>query len=226
MSNALTTASILAAFSQEITAHGGNVSDVFNDKNGHRLFVRSTLPQVGDVKAKDRLQGGVALKAHGGEIVIHPYVFRLVCKNGAIMAQSLASRRLSAMFEFDPEQTLAGVREAVGSCCEPTVFTASLDEIRATRDVHADMALNMLPMLRHLPAKFITQIMQRFFEDGDQSRFGLMNAVTSVARDTTDPETKWKLEELGGGVPAIASSDLPKAPAARASRRRELALVS
>jgi hypothetical protein len=28
-----------------------------------------------------------------------------------------------------------------------------------------------------------------------------MNAVTSVARDTQDPDLRWRLEELGGGLP-------------------------
>jgi hypothetical protein len=33
--------------------------------------------------------------------------------------------------------------------------------------------------------------------------YALMNAVTAVARDEEDPETKWDLEELGGCVPAL-----------------------
>jgi hypothetical protein len=43
--------------------------------------------------------------------------------------------------------------------------------------------------------------MERFFQEGDRSRLALMNAVTSVARDTPDPEVRWRLEELGGGIP-------------------------
>jgi hypothetical protein len=42
--------------------------------------------------------------------------------------------------------------------------------------------------------------MERFFQEADRSRFALMNAVTSVARDTRDPEVRWRLEELGGGI--------------------------
>jgi hypothetical protein len=36
----------------------------------------------------------------------------------------------------------------------------------------------------------------------DQSAFGVLNAVTSLARDTRDPETRWQLEELGGALPS------------------------
>jgi hypothetical protein len=44
-------------------------------------------------------------------------------------------------------------------------------------------------------------ILERFFREPDRSRFALMNAVTSVARDTADPELRWRLEEMGGGIP-------------------------
>jgi hypothetical protein len=30
-----------------------------------------------------------------------------------------------------------------------------------------------------------------------------MNAITSLARDTRDPERRWRLEELGGGMLAL-----------------------
>jgi len=56
---------------------------------------------------------------------------------------------------------------------------------------------------RMIPAHLIDQIMRTFMEADDRSAFGLMNAVTSVARDQDDPEVRWRLEELGGGVPAM-----------------------
>ena len=45
--------------------------------------------------------------------------------------------------------------------------------------------------------------MRTYLEAVDRSAFGLMNSLTSVARDQDDPEVRWKLEELGGGVPAM-----------------------
>jgi hypothetical protein len=32
-----------------------------------------------------------------------------------------------------------------------------------------------------------------------------MQAITSVARDSRDPDLRWELEELGGGVAAATS---------------------
>ena len=229
MSNALTTACVLEAFSHEIAEHGGTVSDTFND--GERLFVRAVLPHADDVRPNDRIKGGVALKGCGGEVWVHPYVYRLVCRNGAIMAQAVASRHVAAVFEWDEEQAVVEVREAVRACCEPEVFTTSSQQIRSARDIVADHALNLLPMLTQMQgsigAQVVQQILQRFFADGDRSRFGLMNSVTSVARDTADPEARWNLEELGGGIPVAAPRPVPQMPTRAAGRRsRAAALVS
>ena len=69
-----------------------------------------------------------------------------------------------------------------------------------------------MPLLSRLSsrddsARLIMDIMERFTEDADSSRFGLLNAMTSVARDTRDPESRAvRLEEFGG---AIAVSRFP-----------------
>jgi hypothetical protein len=225
MDHSLTTECILNAFSSQITEHGGTVSDTYDD--GRRLFVRSILPHAGEASANDRLQGGVALKACHGDVWVHPYVFRLVCRNGAIVAQTLSSCLVSAVFDFQPETAIAEIEQAVAGCCDAGAFSNSLQQIRSARETEADLAINLLPLLTRLPRggpAILTQIMQRFFEDKDESRFGLMNAVTSVARDTADPETRWNLEELGGGIAVAAPEAKPRTPAR--AERRMLALVS
>jgi hypothetical protein len=97
------------------------------------------------------------------------------------------------------------VREAVRACCNEQAFANIADDIRSSRDRVADVTLNLLPVLSRLRPEIGTQIfrqiVERFFDGEDASRFGLMNAVTSVARDTTDPGIRWRLEELGGGIP-------------------------
>jgi len=226
--NCLTTASVLQVFSQEIAGHGGSVSDTFDD--GERLFVRSILPRIEEVTTGDQLQGGVALKAYEGEVWIHPYVFRLVCRNGAIMAQTITSRRVTAHFAWDEDEAVTNVREAVRACCADEVFTSSSRQIRSAREVEADQALHLLPLLTRMRGAVGMQLMQeilkRFFDDGDRTRFGLMNAVTATARDTADPEMRWDLEELGGGIPVDAPGTIPPMPSRGAVRRSRAALVS
>ena len=66
------------------------------------------------------------------------------------------------------------------------------------------MLLHLLRVLPHVPpdvrARVLRTIVRRFEAEDDGSTLGLVNAVTSVARDTPDPEMRWRLEELGGGM--------------------------
>ena len=203
----LTTQAIRDVFSEEINAVGGTVSDTFDD--GDRLFTRSILPPVHEVRPKDRMQGGVALRATAQEIRVHPYLFRQVCRNGAIIAQAIQTRQIELENVSPPNVTevVIELREAIRECCSPEVFSSNVDAMRTASEREADFALQLLPMLSRLPqshaSRLITEIMKRFGAEKDHSALGLVNAVTSLARETSDPEMRWELEELGGGIPAL-----------------------
>jgi hypothetical protein len=67
-------------------------------------------------------------------------------------------------------------------------------------------------------ARFLNEILEQFSAGGDPTRFGLMNAVTAVARDTRDPDDRWRLEEFGGAVGATLE---PSRPSGTGGARRE-----
>jgi hypothetical protein len=218
-SNGLTTADVLDAFSEQLQSQSGTVADSYND--GSRLFARGILPRGDVAQPGDKLQAGVAIRAGLNEVCLHPYVYRLVCQNGAIMAQAIQSRVIGNFYELPSYQAIEILREAVDICCDATAFDTAVSDIRTTLDRQADSFINLLPMLSRMSSvmqgEFLHQIMQRYFEEGDRTQFGLMNAVTSVARDTADPEARWNLELLGGGIPVLAA---PSGPRPHLSARR------
>jgi len=206
----VTTQDILEVFSEAIAERAGDVLDVFDD--GGRFFARSILPRVEEARPRDRLQGGVAVRGSESEIWAHPYVFRQVCRNGAIMAQTLETRHVARLDELPREDADRLVREAVEVCCSNEAFSSAVDQIRSATEAQADVMLALMSHVARLPPgqreSLLAMIFDRFQTEGDASRFGLMNAVTSVARDTRDPELRWRLEELGGGIPAMLAPEL------------------
>jgi hypothetical protein len=223
----LTTARILEVFNEEIAARGGRVADTFHD--GWRLFARSVLARTEEVKPGDRLRGGVALKATKDGVWLYPYVFRQVCRNGAILSETLSSRSLGDLHEQEADAALETVREAIAACCEPHVFPDAVRRMRTAAEVHADLALNLLPLLSRLSssvsARVLSPMLERFFRDGDHSQFGLGNAITAVARDTEDPDVRWNLEELGGGLLIGAASKQPADKGGAAARPERFAVA-
>jgi hypothetical protein len=99
------------------------------------------------------------------------------------------------------------------------VFERSIHQARGAMERDADMMLLFLPLLsrvsRTQAPELFRIISERFNRTRDRSRYGLMNAVTATARDTKDPETRWRLEELGAQVPALRE----RTPVARESKR-------
>jgi hypothetical protein len=216
----LPTGVIREAFAEEITAMGGTVAETFDD--GERLFARSVLTRAREVLPKDRVRDGVALRATGQDVWIHPYVFREICSNGAIIAHALQTSRIEGVDSLAPDRAASAIREAVRACCAEESFASVAEGMRLASDVQVDLVLTLMPLLSRLSGRddadrMFRDIMVRFINDGDSSRFGLMNAVTSLARDTTDPETRWRLEEFGGailaGQPRMPSTDRAKRPA-------------
>jgi hypothetical protein len=134
---------------------------------------------------------------------VYPYVFRLVCKNGAIMAHAAEGREIPNLDSVPMFEAVSLVREAVESCCEKNAFATAAEQMRMAAQHPFDVILNMMPFLSRLPSlgpEVAQQIFKRFFHENDRTRYGLMNAVTSLARDTRDHATRWRLEELGGRI--------------------------
>lgn len=203
------TRSLHEAFNEEITSLGGVITNVFDD--GRTLIVRSVLDAHDEVRPGDRIRAGVAMRAVDAEIAVHPYTFRVVCSNGAIVAHSLESqifeRTLAGVIVPASEEAviLSNLRRAVRDCADPRSFARTTNELRAAAATPADMALYLLPAFARMPRaamrRMLPVIIEQFKSAGDESAFGLMNALTALARDTEDPETRWELETAGGMIP-------------------------
>jgi hypothetical protein len=205
------TTAIRDAFSRAVADAGGTVTDAYID--GHRLFLRSTFPDAREVKPGDWTNHGVALRTRDDEILVHPYLFRQVCRNGSILARAVETRRIER-FEFasrpgQEESALVEVREAVRECSGEHVLAEATDRLREMVDREADLALSYLPAITRMPPDqaphWFDAIQRRFARGADRTMYGLMNVITALARDVADPDARWRLEEMGGGMLAVLS---------------------
>ncbi|HEX5012400.1 MAG TPA: hypothetical protein VFY71_18575 [Planctomycetota bacterium] len=202
---------ILSVFTEEITNRSGEVVDVFVKPS--YVQARSVLPRFAAARPGDRLQAGVALRAARGDVRVHPYLFRLVCRNGAILVEAAQSQRLIEIELLEVPEAMAVLRQSIGACCAAEAFTEAMARVRdgaAVRDVHA---IQMMPIMAHMARRGSGfdpgEIWRRFLREADPTPYGLANAITSVARDTSDRRLRWDLEELGG---AVLTGDLGPQP--------------
>jgi hypothetical protein len=202
-----TVADIGVLFEEECTSVGAASIDSYRDEQ--RAFERAVWEATEVVRPGDGIRGGVALRAEGPWVLVHPYTVREVCTNGAISAHVAATFRvervqaeaqtISAAFVGGFETEL---RSAIRACADPAHLAQAAEQMRGAAEMDAEMMIMILPhLLRSMgPVQqdVLSIIVDRFDDAGDRSGFGLVNAVTSVARDARDPEVKWKLEMAGG----------------------------
>jgi hypothetical protein len=202
---------IRGAVTDEITALGGTASDEVSGNDC--LFMRVVLPASAEIRVGDSVQAGVAVRAMATQIEVYPYTLREVCTNGAIVANALQGRQIErieaidlGMPSFDTDVILAELRETVRLCASLDVFAAATQQMQTLTDIDGSHGLQTLHMLARMHPDDVTPylplIFGRFAMSEDQSAFGVMNAVTSIARDTADPATRWSLERIGGSMPA------------------------
>ena len=97
---------------------------------------------------------------------------------------------------------------AIRACCSDEIFTNSVQEIRASLEVDLqDPLLSVLPMISRFPEHVASEILMSVHgeleQSADRTQFGLMNAVTAVARETRNADLRWKLEVIGGAIPSL-----------------------
>jgi hypothetical protein len=204
----------VAVVREEVDHAGGQIAD-FHDR-GRRLFLRATIPIAEEVRPRDIIHGGIAVAAGGAEVKIRHFVYRQVCRNGAVIPQSISGQSFSRV-DGDASsnlvrEILAGIRDAVQQGLNNRVFETVASHIRATSQRQAEPSL--LSFLRRSlqtsvqAPRIRDEIFHRFNAEGDRSVFGLMNAVTSTARDESNPEVRWWLEELGGEIAFLNSRSI------------------
>ena len=193
----------------EISFLGGRVSDCID--HGSRLFIRAVLPMAREVRRNDAVNSGVAVKVLGGKIHVRHYTLCQVCRNGMIMSRTVFARSVERVEpSASPEEissVVSELRDVFRSCSFPEVLDKATRQIRSAARRPAVDAMRALTMPTDVPPERQTEmrreIVSRFESGRDPSLFGLMNAITSTARDEPDPEVRWRLEELGGSVPAM-----------------------
>ncbi len=196
----ITNDAIKEIFREEVGVRSGDVKNGFDNQD--LLLMRGLLPQVEQVAFEDELRNGVALEAREGLISVYSFLERIICRNGMILRMAVGQRIV------DREMNEASwadyqIREAIDACSQPSAFVGHVLSIRRAMHRPINRVHNMMGFLGSNVAGMRETIAERVSDrlhDEDPSEFGLMNAITSVARDTSDHSMRWNLEEFGGRI--------------------------
>lgn len=162
-----------------------------------------------------------------GSLRVEPLVFRLVCKNGLI-CKDFAQRKYhvgrqvnisdDSAYELYSEETLAQddktfflkVQDVVRCAVDEAKFMLTVDKLRESTQI--PLKYDPVKSVELLADKFqLTEnergdILRQLFMGGDNSRYGLVNAVTAAGKIAKSYERATDLERIGGEILSLPIS--------------------
>jgi hypothetical protein len=201
MSDVITLSAIQQSFAAFAEANGTTVDLALADDA--MMIARCVLPTPFEVRPGDTMKGGVAVRGTLEEVEVRPYLFRLVCTNGAIMMKSAAGSTVATAV-----CTESWLQDALAAAGSREAIEASVSQVRTFANSTFDRAFmfaTFMRRMRGIDQGTLLEIVRRMTGEGSTG-YALMNAITSVARDTPDPQTRWRLEAAGGAIPALLLS--------------------
>lgn len=193
-----------------------------------------------EIAVNDVVQAGIVISNSEvglGSLKVEPLIYRLVCKNGLIV-KDYAQKRYhvgkqveseESAYEIYRDETLEAddkaffmkVQDTVRCAVDEAKFMLSVDKLRQTKQ--ESTGDDPIKTVEILADKYVLNqnergsILRHFIMTGDNSRFGLINAITRSSQDIEDYNRATELERLGGELLALpikkqlVDADYPKA---------------
>lgn len=188
-----------------------------------RLYLKAVTPKIsGVIKVGDRVQAGLIITNSEiglGAIKIEPFIYRLVCENGAIV-NDLAMRRqhvgrkqqfmeLDNAEQYYRDETRRAddrafwmkVRDVVDAMIDEAIFNKIIDRWKEATE--QKITKDPVDVVEVTAKKFgladseRSSVLTHLIQGGDLSAYGLMNAITRTAHDVESYDRSTDLERLG-----------------------------
>ena len=181
-----------------------------------------------EVAIGDIVQAGIVISNSEvglGSLKVEPLLYRLVCKNGLIVKDYTQKRYHvgkqiesdDSAYEIFSDETLAQddkaffmkIQDTVRTAIDEVKFNLSVEKLRATmvETTGPDPIKTVEILADHylLSQNERGSILRHFIIGRDNSKYGLINAVTRASQDLEDYTRATDFERLGGEILALPS---------------------
>lgn len=190
-----------------------------------RLYIKAVMPKLEmQVRVGDAVQAGIVIsnsEVGCGSVKVEPMVYRLVCENGMIVADSTLRKyhvgrsgdSSDLAEEFYRDETRRAddrafwmkVADVVRGAFNEALFKRMVARMQAT--VGNEITGDPVKVVELVAEKYglnddfeRPSVLRWLIKDGDLTQYGLMNAVTRTAQEIPDYERSTDFERLGGKI--------------------------
>jgi hypothetical protein len=150
---------------------------------------------------------------------VEPFILRKVCSNGLILERSLKKIHLGRQTmevgeidwseetrELEDRALWSKVRDIIRATFDKRVFQSWVEKLRESTKVKIERPIEAVDnIVGHLGLSE-EQKLKLLMHFSEPTKYGLVNAITNLARETEDVEEQVRLEEFGGRI--LASKNL------------------
>lgn len=210
---------VIKAAGEKATEYGAQV--VQCHLTDTRMFVKLVVPhEVHEVRAGDKLIQGICFsnsEVGAGSFRAEPFIMRLLCKNGMIGMDKLARVHLGSRMEegmykstgtenLETETLYSQIKDLVEGVFDKVKFEEWIDKIQQTTEVHlnnpSDAVKNIVKEYK-ITEQETESILNAMMGEGDNTQYGLVNAITATAREHENQNMRIELERIGGKLSAM-----------------------
>jgi hypothetical protein len=168
------------------------------------------------IKEEDIVYGGLILRnseVGASALKVEPFILRKVCSNGLILQHSLKKIHLGRQIleigciewsdetrELEDKALWSKVRDIIRATFDREVFESWVTKLKESTEIKIEKpieAVNNIVKLAGLTEEQKQKLLMHFSE---HTKYGLLNAITNVARDVKNPDEQVRLEEFGGKI--------------------------
>jgi len=202
--------------SKEIEVKSCEVTDT-------RLYIKAITPKVSATITKgDVVQAGIVIsnsEVGCGAVKVEPMIYRLVCLNGLISADSSMKKyhvgrgnEEDVLREFFRDETKVQddkafwmkVKDIVKNSLEHAMFKMMVEKMKAaSQDAIVSDPIEVVEVVQKnygMMDNERTSVLKHLLAGNDLSKWGLVNAVTRTANDLPDYDRATEFERIGGQV--------------------------
>lgn len=195
------TKTITILFTQAINEHGGHV--IQTAIHEQHLLIEATLTISDSLLKGDYVQGGAALYYSPNLIAVHPYLFRLICESGLLIDGTAEECIIWQQGDkaLNEKELTRYINTAIKYCTEKDTFSPTITSLKASLSKEIILLKEILSLPRLTEDNsLLDELLKHAIIEDDDTAFGLINTITSTARDINLPQTCYQLQKLAGEI--------------------------
>jgi len=201
MATMIDTKTITDLFIKEVGAYGGHI--IQTSINKQHVLIEATLTISDSLLKGDYVQGGVALYYSPEFIAIHPYLFRLICESGLLITDTPENCIIWRQGDkaLTQENLIKQLNTAIKDCTKKDTFSQTIASLKTSLSKEVILLKEILSLPRFTEDNsLLDELLKHAIIEDDDTAFGLINTITSTARDITFPQTCYQLQKLAGEI--------------------------